>query len=166
MSTENQSPESLGPRQFSLAGMLSVVLACAVYLGVLRITAEYLSSFNGPDYGVVDRPPYGWVPLITVVVSWAALWAIYHYWELRPALRVHYAGPVVFLPLSLLLTPAIISNFFHTQHRSSLAIALFVISFGPFVSVLFGFPVVALMLVVRVLRREKRVETICQRKQS
>jgi hypothetical protein len=142
MSTGSERPIGLQAGQFSMAAMLSVVFACAVYFGFLRITGDYLSLLgNGGRFGVRENQ---WLPPLSIFVSWFVLMAIYNYWQLPSAMRVHYAGPVIFTPLALLLCLA-------AGARDSIFPQLFV--YGFFVSVLFGFPIVAIMLFARFVRR-------------
>ena len=89
--------DPLAARQFGLAGLLSLVLACAIYCGVLRSIGDYFRSFERIDVPVDMARPY--LPTITVIFGWCALWILYRRWNMRPALWVHYTGPIICSPL-------------------------------------------------------------------
>jgi hypothetical protein len=81
-------------RQFTLAGMLSFVLAVGVYCSMLTSLRPLVSR----DYLEYDPGPT-WPIFTTVPTAWCVLWWLYRRWRLPQALRVHYAAPVVALGL-------------------------------------------------------------------
>jgi hypothetical protein len=148
MSTGNEFRVGLRAKQFSLAGMLSVVFASSVYFGFLRITDAYLTILFRADRSVISVNR--WLPPLSIFISWFALWGVYRYWRLRPALRIHSAGPLFFTPIVLLMCVATV------RHDSAASLLLDVfpdIAYGFFVGVLFGFPIVAIILFARFVRR-------------
>ena len=74
----------------------------------------------------------------------ARLWAVYRYWKLEPAMKIHYAGPLIFTPIIL---------FFCLVSALRASAVPLVFGYGFFASVLFGFPIVAIMLFARFVRR-------------
>ena len=82
MSSAAKPAGPLAARQFSLAGLLSFVLACAVYFGVVSETTRFFRYFvRGP----IDE----WRPIFTIILGWGLLWAIYRAWRLRPCCVRH-----------------------------------------------------------------------------
>ena len=76
-------------RQFSLAGLLSYVLAASVYFSMIASVRPLLGEWRGP---------MSWWPVAaTIPTAWCVLWLLYRQWRLPQALRVHYAGPVIML---------------------------------------------------------------------
>ena len=69
MSTGNEVHAGLQARQFSLAGMLSMVFACAVYFGLLRITGDYLTILDGGRSALNNNE---WLPLLSIFICWLA----------------------------------------------------------------------------------------------
>jgi hypothetical protein len=139
-------PRQYAPRQFSLAGLLSFVLACAFYFGLLR---ETVTSLGEPGNTIRTSP---WQLIATIVISWGGLLALYRCWKLNAALVIHYTGPVACGLLALMFLAVSLSPA-HTMLESIQAF-FYVLLYGPFISVLFGFPVVVVMLIYRVLKRD------------
>jgi hypothetical protein len=63
---------------------------------------------------------------------------------------IHFTGPVAFGMLALVALALSLPA--HTI-KVSLQVSLYLLLYGPFISVLFGFPVVVIMLIYRGLRR-------------
>ena len=96
MATDDEVSRQYAPRQFSLAGLLSFVLACGLYFGLLTV------SFGSPGgLADIDRV-FPWRLIWTIVISWGGLWALYRYWKLKAALAIHYTGPMACGILALL----------------------------------------------------------------
>ena len=142
MATDDEVSRQYAPRQFSLAGLLSLFLACGLYFGLLTIAADILGF---------GRPTSPWRMISTIVISWGGLLVLYHYWKLRAALVIHYIGPMTCGMLALI---TLAGNLLINPVERSLDIFLYVFLYGPFISVLFGFPVVVVMLIYRVLKCE------------
>jgi hypothetical protein len=145
MTMQPEVSRQYAPRQFSLAGLMSFFLACGLYFGLVSVTAELMSARPGSNPALIGRA------IGTVVISWGGLWALYRCWKLKAALVIHYTGPFACGMLGLAILP--FSLIAHSVGESVLVFVL-VFLYGPFISVLFGFPVVVLMLIYRVLRRD------------
>lgn len=145
MTTDNQVDRQYAPRQFSLAGLLSFFLACGIYFGLLSTT---VGSMDELLFTTRTSP---WRLISTIVISWGGLWALYRQWRLKAAMVVHYTGPMACGMLALVALPlSLLANTIKESAQFSLHLFLY----GPFISVLFGFPVVVVMLIYRVLKRE------------
>jgi hypothetical protein len=81
-------------RQFTLAGMLSFVLAVGMYCSMLTALRPLLSD-DYWDYGQGRI----WPIFVTIPTAWCLLWWLYRRWRLPQALRIHYAGPVIAVSL-------------------------------------------------------------------
>jgi hypothetical protein len=81
-------------RQFTLAGMLSFVLAVGVYCAMLASLRPLFSQ----DYWEFGRGTF-WPNYTTVPTAWCVLWWLYRRWRLPQAQKVHYTGPVIALVL-------------------------------------------------------------------
>jgi hypothetical protein len=149
MTTDESLRSPLAPRQFSLAEMMSLLFACAVYFGLLRTTGEYLTGFS--RLGFYCTRESQWLPMLSVVVAWLVLLVTYGYWNLRPALRIHFVGPIVYTPILFLICLVAYADKPRPDLLLNMCLAM---SYGFFVSVLFGFPIVALMLFTRIMRRQ------------
>jgi len=144
MAAGSPTSQPYASRQFSLAGLLSFVLACAIYFGLLSTTAAVL----GERYFTIYASP--WRLFGTVVISWAALFALYRCWKLKGAVTIHYTGPITCGIVAL----AALAICLLTDAREPIGVFLVVLMYGPFISVLFGFPVVVVMLIYRLLKRD------------
>ena len=146
MAPDNEVSRPCAPRQFSLAGLLSFVLACGLYFGLLTTTVgswnEELRFSSGDFPGRL---------IWTIVIGWGGLLVLYCCWKLKAALTVHFIGPMACGILALL---ALALNLVTNTIWDSVQIFIALLLYGPFVSVLFGFPVVVVMLIYRVLKRE------------
>jgi hypothetical protein len=141
MSANNETSRQFAPWQFSLAGLLSFFLACGIYFGLLSAMSPLLARY--------DHPPSPWRLILTIIVSWGGLWKLYRYWKLDAAMAVHYTGPVACGVLALILLAAGLAF-----PSAGLAEASFyLLLYGPFISVLFGFPVAVVMLIYRGLNQ-------------
>jgi hypothetical protein len=80
-------------RQFSLAGLLSYMLAASVYFSMIASVRPLITES--------PRTPMQWPAVATIPTAWFVLWALYRRWRLPHALRVHYAGPVIVLCILL-----------------------------------------------------------------
>jgi hypothetical protein len=78
-------------RQFTLAGMLSYMLAVAVYCSMIAA----LRSLVEREFG----PSRVWPVYTTIPTAWCVLWWLYRRWRLPLALKIHQAGPVIALGL-------------------------------------------------------------------
>ena len=135
--TERISPEPRRPRQFTLGGLMSFVVGWSAYCSVIATTWPLLGSSYGWDQNY--RRPNGWLIGTTVAVCWIVLWFLYRRWGLRHALKVHYAGPIIFTPLCLFLVcVGAIDPIFFLPPLAAL--------YGCYVSILIGFPIAAIML--------------------
>jgi hypothetical protein len=77
-------------RQFTVAGMLSFMLAVGVYCSMLASLRPLLNR----NYLDSERATF-WPIYATVLTAWCVLWWLYRRWRLPQALRVHYAGPLI-----------------------------------------------------------------------
>jgi len=144
MTTTGDAAPQFAPGQFSLAGMLSAFLGCGIYFGLLTAATGLGRILAEP--GSVSSALVFW----TIVLSWGGLWALYNYWNLKAAFVIHYTGP---LACGILAAVIIVASLPFHAVGDALQPSLFVLLYGPFISVLFGFPVVVIMLVYRVLKR-------------
>lgn len=145
MTTTRDAAQRYAPGQFSLAGMLSVFLACGIYFGLLTVTV------GAPEAWANIERDLPWRPVWTILLSWGGLLALYRVWNLSPALSIHYSGP---LACSAVALAALAINLFARSVTESLQISLYFLLYGFFVSVFFGFPVVVVMLIYRCLKRD------------
>ena len=135
--TEQISPEPRRPRQFTLGGLMSFVVGWSVYWSVMAATRPLLGSSYGWDEDY--RRPNGWLIGATVAGCWIVLWVLYRRWGLRDALKVHYAGPIIFTPLVLFLVcGGTINPIFLLPPLAAL--------YGCYVSILIGVPIAVIML--------------------
>jgi hypothetical protein len=93
-------------RQFSLAGLLSYVLAASVYFAMIASVRPLLAETPGS--------PGWWPAAATIPTAWCVLWALYRLWRLPQVLSVHYAGPIMVLCF-LLLAAAVVLFMWVTQ---------------------------------------------------
>ena len=145
MESHSQGSPQYAPRQFGLAGLLSFFVASAVYLGLLTITIGSTGTLADLDRSFPRRL------IATIVISWGGLLALYCYWELKPALVVHLVGPIV---CGVLAVVAFLLSVVASPRMEFVQVFFVVLLDGPFISVLFGFPVVVVMLIYRVLKRD------------
>ncbi|MCE5268625.1 MAG: hypothetical protein LLG00_12135 [Planctomycetaceae bacterium] len=90
-------------RQYTLAGLLSYMLAASVYLSMF-VSVRPLLDWE-------SRYGRSWWPGATsAAVAWLTLWFLYRRWRLPHAQRVHYAGPQIILCLLLLFWLATIGH--------------------------------------------------------
>jgi hypothetical protein len=99
-------PHRTPRRQFTLAGLLSYMLAASVYFAMIASVRPLLVDEGGPRNW--------WSAAATVPTAWCVLWVLYRLWRLPQALRVHYAGPVMVLCF-LLLAAAFVLFWWVTQ---------------------------------------------------
>jgi hypothetical protein len=145
---------SLPPRQFTLAGLMSFVVAWSAYFSLLAASVSWLQA----DLRRGERQFNPWLAGVTVALLWVLFRWLYRRWGLRQALRVHYAGPLIFAALASLMffgelfTPSGVRSIAEIAVRLMLVLleawALGLL-YGCYVSMLIGFPVVMLMLWVR-----------------
>ena len=97
MTVRNQGIACQAPRrQFSLAGLLSFVLAASVYFSMIASLRSVLS--------VRDWERHWWPILVTIPTAWCVLWLLYRRWQLRQAVMVHLSGPIMALTVVLLFS--------------------------------------------------------------
>jgi hypothetical protein len=135
---EQPSAEPLRPRQFTLSGLMSFMIGWSAYFsmigGLMRLMGDDRSWRR-----------HEWLLIVcTVAGCWTVLWFLYRRWGLRHALRVHYAGPIIFTPLSFLLL--LLAGFDRPPVADFLLLPPAAALYGCCMSVLFGFPIAAIML--------------------
>jgi hypothetical protein len=148
--TEQIPPEPRRPRQFTLAGLMSFVAGWSAYCSVIAAAR----SWGGSNYSGDERyrRPNSWLMGVTVATCWAVLWFLYRRWGLRHALKVHYAGPIIFMSLSVLLGFVVLGAALGHSGAADLSILLvFLVPllaalYGCFISILIGFPIAVIML--------------------
>jgi hypothetical protein len=96
-------PVALAPRrQYTLLGMLSYMIAVAVYSSMM---ASLRPLFAWDEYSHSMWPVF-----VTIPTAWCVLWWLYRKWHLPQALRVHYVGPVIALvPIAIGAFTAVVS---------------------------------------------------------
>ncbi|MGD0901107.1 MAG: hypothetical protein ABR915_25025 [Thermoguttaceae bacterium] len=134
--TEQASPEPRRPRQFTLGGLMSFVVGWSAYCSTLAAVRPFVE--NGYSWDANYRQANGWAIGTTVAACWIVLWFLYRRWGLRHALRIHYAGPIIFTPLSLLLLFGGVPD--------PIVFPLVAAVYGCFVSIVIGFPIAVIML--------------------
>lgn len=137
MVTPDEISQPYGPRQFSLAGLLSFFVACGIYFGLLAITMHILGE-------PLDNT-FPWRLIATIVISWGGLLTLYRYWGLKAAMAAHFVGPVV---CGILAVVAFVFSFPAFPIKESAQVFLVVLLYGPFISVFFGFPVVVVVMLI------------------
>ncbi len=91
-------PPQTRRRQFTLAGLLSYMLAASVYFSMFA---------SLPSLRAVELERQRWWPAAAaVVIAWCVLCVLYRLWRLPQAQRVHFAGPL--MAICLLWLPALI----------------------------------------------------------
>jgi hypothetical protein len=138
--------EPSSPQQFSLAGLMTFMLACAVYFGMLAATPDYFDYLSQPD----AKFPMGQRTriFITILFIWGLLWPIYRSWHLRHAQTIHFAGPAVFGILGPVFAYGrIVSG----DGQNGVLIALGMVASGMYISVVFGFPAIVFLLFRRAI---------------
>jgi hypothetical protein len=148
-------------RQFTLAGMLSFVLAVGVYSSMIASVRPLIGS----DY---DRQPTMWPVFTTILTAWCVLWWLYRKWRLPQALRVHYTGPAIVMVLLIMASPFAILEIASSSspHDSGLMrlldvleVAAGVVLYGCGVSTAVSLPVATVMLLYLMLRPAPSEET-------
>lgn len=135
--TEHLSPEPRRPWQFTLGGLMSFVVGWSAYCSVIATTWPLVRNNDAWDEDY--RRPNAWLIGATVAGCWIVLWFLYRCWGLRHALKVHYAGPIIFTPLSLFLVCGGVMN-------PIFLLPLLAALYGCCVSILIGFPIAVIML--------------------
>src|SRR5262249_38010901 len=140
MTTEDPTDEPESMRQFSLASMMTFMLACAAYLGLLVSSPryfDYLSQhrdsiprdnrrFSGPrmpqtkivvklDEPPSDKAKYAKVPLpmpemITFIFSWLLLGYFYRSWNLSRSFAVHLVVAAIYGVFGIIVAYGMISS--------------------------------------------------------
>ena len=151
MAKDGKLSRQYPPWQFSLAGLLSFVLASAIYFGVVSVSfgsPRALGDVTGERVFVDMGRDFPSRLIATIVLGWGGLLALYCSWRLKAALVIHFSGPVAFGVLALVALALSLPVY---TIKVSVQISLYLLLYGPFISVLFGFPVAVLMLIYRVL---------------
>ena len=141
--TEQISPEPRRPRQFTLGGPMLFVVGWSAYFSMIGAAWSWVGNIY-PRYDDSPRPNV-WLMGATVAGCWIVLWFLYRRWGLRHALKVHYAGPMIFTPLSLFLAAlGVLAR--QTMDPTILLLPLLGALYGCFISILIGFPIAVIML--------------------
>jgi hypothetical protein len=88
--------QSNRPRQFTLRGLFSFVVAWSAYFSMLGTVWPIV---KWPEQGYQERRL--WPIAAAVLGTWAVLWFIYRKWGLRQAITVHCSGPVMTTALAV-----------------------------------------------------------------
>jgi hypothetical protein len=131
------------PWQFTLGGLMSFVVGWSAYFSVIGMGCRFLADLSPEDGALL--PSDAWSMGATTAGCWIVLWLLYRSWGLRQALRIHYAGPMIFAPLSLLIM--ILSR--GPGLEPIVAVPLAGVLYVCLVSILFGFPIATIMLFFR-----------------
>jgi hypothetical protein len=83
----NISLEQAPRRQFTLAGLLSFMVAVSVYFSMVTSVWTMIAANRG-------TPPV-WPAFLAVPITWCVLWWLYRRWRLPQAMRVHCIGPKI-----------------------------------------------------------------------
>ncbi len=145
--TEQLSPEPRRPRQFTLGGMMSFVVGWSAYCSVIAAACSWVGSDYPRDEDY--RQPNGWLMGVTVTGCWVVLWFLYRRWGLRHGLKVHYAGPLIFTVLAVLLgVVGVLGSLGDGRAIDPLMLLAPLLGalYGCFISTLIGFPVAVIML--------------------
>jgi hypothetical protein len=140
------SPQPLQPGQFSLLGLLSFMFAWSIYFSMIAVLA---ARFRQPD-----RLPI-WLDIVIFYVAWVVLALLYWSWRLRRTLVIH-----CFFPLATILLCGLemIGNMLAGGSgglRAGTRSACDLIAVLCILSVLIGRPVATLILLHRVLTRQR-----------
>jgi hypothetical protein len=140
-------------RQYTLAGMLSYMLAVGVYTSMLTTVRPVLEWDSRPGTKI-------WPIFATVATAWCVLSWLYRKWRLPQARKVHYTGPVIVLALSLMASPFVIMGAIASSPSRGLSLAALgeyvqVVAFAMFyacgVSATVSLPAATLMLLYLML---------------
>ena len=99
MAKDGKLSRQYPPWQFSLAGLLSFVLASAIYFGVVSVSfgsPRALGDVTGERVFVDMGRDFPSRLIATIVLGWGGLLALYCSWRLKAALVIHFSGPVAF----------------------------------------------------------------------